>query len=401
MPDTTIIECASIAWENSHSPFTRGSHELARFTVPVGTTLIDLYTDSDWGACGVLITVRFYFASGAVWIAGNINAANDGSGTIHFTRDVSDIGVVSSVGFNVWLSRDVQDDAVSGEICGDFTGPDLIVCAYGTRVQSDTQRTLLIDTAMIDALLLLFPAGAWLVIGFDLLVGLAFVPGTLCSGNPPPFPSFNEGDFILNTSIPNPGSLDKFMQALMSLAWFQYCECIPASGGLPPPTTPPSPVIPDPPDGIPSPPPPVLCNNDDVCAILNDHSRQLRAINSQLAVIRSLLERLQQTHVPFSYRRGATHAGLTGSGTLPVSGILGVSVVITEQPGYLSATMAPVNSWFRFGEISVGTSEGWERRFLITHNPHLSFDIGPAATQLGYLFEPGVEATIVELVPGP
>ncbi len=107
---------------------------------------------------------------------------------------------------------------------------------------------------------------------------------------------------------------------------------------------------------------------------------------------------IQRQKVPFAYVPGTAHTGLTGAGTIAVQGLLGLSVVITAQPGYFSSDMAPVASTFKFGSLSWGTTDGYELRHVVTHNPHLFTGIDGDIAAIGYLFEPGVTATILELL---
>jgi hypothetical protein len=152
------------------------------------------------------------------------------------------------------------------------------------------------------------------------------------------------------------------------------------------------------------PPSPVesfTCDPSNLCANVEQLTLAVTALTQGQRQIANLVQLIQRQHVPFGSIPGMSHTGLTGSGTLSVQGILGLSVTPTVIPGYLSATMAPVNSYYRLGEISLGTAAGWERRMIVTHNPHLFTGIDGDITLVGYLFEPGVTATIQELVREP
>jgi hypothetical protein len=78
-----------------------------------------------------------------------------------------------------------------------------------------------------------------------------------------------------------------------------------------------------------------------------------------------------------------------------------LAVDSTAKPAYLSSDMAPVASWFKLGEISWGTADGWTARRVVTHDPHLFLEIGADVTTCAYLFEPGVTANIRELIREP
>jgi len=129
--------------------------------------------------------------------------------------------------------------------------------------------------------------------------------------------------------------------------------------------------------------------------------RQMTAIAQELAYARRDVQLIQRQHVPFAYVAGTLHTGLSGAGTITVSTILGLSIQTTTMPPYLSSDMAPVQSWFKLGEVSWGTPDGWMARRIVTHNPHLYLDIDGDITEVGYLFEPGVVANILELVREP
>jgi hypothetical protein len=274
-------------------------------------------------------------------------------------------------------------------------------CAYGTQTQGSVVGGVTITTAIIDAAMIAAGWGPWPAAIFDALVGRIMWGGDLCTGAPPPMPTFNNGDFlpILN-GVPNPNSLGKFWTALQGVIWPTICQCTPAPPGSPVPVPFPPPAGPAP-SAAPIAPILVQCDNEDICTILNDMQRQTRAILAQLGSIQSDVRLIQRQHVPFAYVPGTLHSGLSGSGTITVATPLGFVVQSTSIPGYLSSDMAPVPSYFRLGEVSFGTASGWTARRIVTHNPHLFLDIDPDITTVAYLFEPGVTANIQELEREP
>lgn len=121
-------------------------------------------------------------------------------------------------------------------------------------------------------------------------------------------------------------------------------------------------------------------------------------ITGQLNSILQLLTIVQRNLAPFAYVPGASHAGLTGNGTLTIPSCIGVLITMTTIPGWIgSETGAPLE-YFEAGWFSWGNPSGYTAREWISHSPQLSF---PATaeqyTRLGYSLKPGVIATIQEL----
>jgi hypothetical protein len=272
-------------------------------------------------------------------------------------------------------------------------------CTYGTRLKTGVQDVEVVTEAAIAAATVLVPELKWLEIGFGLLTGLTWIPGNVCGSQRPALPTFTSADFIFG-DIPTPGSLAKWWQAWDYINWGVFCECVPATGGAPLPLPPPPPTGTQP-SGVAGAPPPLVCDNSDVCATLDLITQQLNGMSFQLGLIRSDVSLIQRQGVPFAYVAGTLHSGLSGTGTITLTGPLGLVVQTTSMPGYLSSDMAPVASYFKIGELSLGTVDGWASRRIVTHNPHLYVDIGADMTRLGYLFEPGITANIQELVREP
>jgi hypothetical protein len=273
-------------------------------------------------------------------------------------------------------------------------------CAYGSGPQSGTTTGIIITTSIID-LVVTFIGAPWLAIVFDAFIGKIVYTGDLCGGSPPPMPTFTNDDFIGGTpGIPNPGSLGKFWQALQATMWPYFCECTAGPSGSTPPVPFPTPS-PTAPPAAPSGPINIGCDDQDLCTSLNALARQLTAMSGQVAQLRSDVTLIQRQEVPFAYVPGPSFTGLTGSGTLTVQGILGANVAISSSPSWMTSTMAPVASVWKYGEIAFGTSDGWLRRDVITHNPHLLLRVSGAVTRLAYTFEPGVTASIETLLREP
>ena len=95
------------------------------------------------------------------------------------------------------------------------------------------------------------------------------------------------------------------------------------------------------------------------------------------------------------------HGGLSGSGSLAISGLVGIQIDITSPlpPRQLEGT--PPYIW-DLGWMSILTPDGMIEERRITRDtqvwqPHLMNE----ATTLGYFFKEGVVGTITELQPEP
>jgi hypothetical protein len=270
------------------------------------------------------------------------------------------------------------------------TLPATVYCAYGTQKQTGPVSNIPITLDLIATLAGVL-ASPWLILFLIPAVGLNADINVLCSQQRPPVPQLK--DLTQWTA----GDAFNFIQAAI---WTTWCECSPATGGGPAPVTPPVITVPTPPGGA-IVLPPVTCDNGSLCDMLTYIVAQMGSLQQQLAVIGPLVTLIQRQHVPFAYLKGAAHTGLAGAGTFAVHGILGLSLTPTSIPGWLSSDMAPVASYYRLGDVSVGTADGWVRRQVVTHDPHLMLEIPGDVTEVAYRFEPGVVCDIVELVREP
>lgn len=325
------------------------------------------------------------------WATGRVNLDNKYSG-IDFVAHTTSIW--ARVADSVWSDN-------TGTLSASITGP-FDYCAYGTGANPDAQVYTTITATLVDAAVLALGGGVLLVTALDTLIGAPLLLGDLCSSPPPATPVFTDADFIAGTQIWAPGSFDKRMQAFKAGIWHFYCRCTPSpGGGSPDPVDYPLPTPVSGPASGTAPPITVNCDDTAICTLLNQIVRQLTALQLQVTSERSDVQLIQRQKVPFAYVPGTLHTGLTGSGTLAVQGILGLSIDSTSIPSYLSSDMAPVQSWFKLGEVSWGTSDGWQARRVVTHNPHLFLDIDGDVTGVAYDFEPGVVANILELLREP
>jgi hypothetical protein len=153
--------------------------------------------------------------------------------------------------------------------------------------------------------------------------------------------------------------------------------------------TPPS--IPTQPTGFPVPPPWTCTTVGDVCIRLQ-----------QLAEKIDWLIRTQPAPLGvWSVAESTVHSGLTGHGTLTVSGILGVRVLLTTVPASYGSTVGSPTRLLRVGRIDWSTAEGWVGRAALTDTPQAHIPVDPLTTTIGYSLSTGVVATIIELTRGP
>jgi hypothetical protein len=118
----------------------------------------------------------------------------------------------------------------------------------------------------------------------------------------------------------------------------------------------------------------------------------------QLTAMLNLLTLIQRQTAPFAYVPGASHAGLTGDGTLTIPSCIGVLVTMTTVPSWVGIEIGAPLEYREAGWFSWGNPSGYTAREWISHSPQLSFPAGAAQyTRLGYSLSPGVVATIQEL----
>lgn len=123
---------------------------------------------------------------------------------------------------------------------------------------------------------------------------------------------------------------------------------------------------------------------------------------SQLQAILDLVTLIQREAVPFGYVAGTVHAGLSGAGTLAVSGLIGAKVDVTTVPTQLGRAGSAPLEIFDMGYITWGTPDGYPQSIRLEHNPQLSLPARCGAfTTLDYDLHPGVVVTITELKREP
>lgn len=108
---------------------------------------------------------------------------------------------------------------------------------------------------------------------------------------------------------------------------------------------------------------------------------------------------IQRYKVPFAYVRGATHSGLSGSGTITVpSGLIGLEMELTTIPGRVGQESASPDFVFDTGWWSVETVDAVVDERRLRHASQLWFPpFMSSVTKVGYSLTPGVVASLTEL----
>lgn len=121
-----------------------------------------------------------------------------------------------------------------------------------------------------------------------------------------------------------------------------------------------------------------------------------------LSRIEDLLTLVQRQAAPFAYVPGAQHTGLTGAGHINLAAVLGVKVDLTTVPGYTGLQAGDPDTIFEAGWVNFGGSDGYSARTVLHTTPQLIFpNLAGQYTRLGYTLNPGVVATVTELVREP
>jgi hypothetical protein len=397
MPST---DCPTFTFELSKSvehPSTEvEGHEPGTF-VPVGATHFTTQI-IDGGSDGTSTLVRYIFkdASGHWTGTATRSVSSGGTSTVSLSTAVPlgsvtfDFDFGTSGGTPMFVS-------VTAIIA--FTG-SCETCAFGTEPKPGVGATLIASAGIVDLVTLIMDL-PWLGVIYSTFIGELIYTGSVCAGNPAPFPTFTACDLDPFCGLFNPANLDRFRAAWEIGLWYTYCQCKTGPGGSPPPTPPPLPS-PSPPSPAPPPIVPISCDGGDLCNVINHLQQMLDAMNRNIANVTAMVTLIQRQKVPFAYVRGAPTAGLTGNGQLAVQGILGCSVNITGAPSYLGSDMDPTaRSTYFFGWLNLGTPDGWLRKVKLTHAPQVVLDIDGDVTAIEYQLEPGVTASLTPLVREP
>jgi len=270
-------------------------------------------------------------------------------------------------------------------------------CGYGTQIKPGVIETEIVTAALITLVLLPLDL-PFLEVIFGAIVGLTFNTGRLCSSLPPGIPeSYSGARHGIYPVSPSPADTLQFFE---TLAWPEFCECVPAVGPAPPPV-PPDPYIPIPPDPYPFPDPPIVtCSNEDICSTLDIIVRLEQTINAGINQIITMLRQLQGQPAPvLGYHRGRSFAGLSGLGHLSMaSGAVGVRLELTTIPARAGSELGDRTLLYETGWMHVGGPDGFGPRQYITTTPMLIMPIAQGQTTVSYSLTPGVVASVTELL---
>lgn len=114
--------------------------------------------------------------------------------------------------------------------------------------------------------------------------------------------------------------------------------------------------------------------------------------------ILNLVTLQQRQSNPFAYIAGSSHAGLTGSGTIAVQGILGALLNVSGLSHYGRDDGEP-ETYYRIGDLRFGTNDGYSMRIPIDTDSQVIFpESSGVYTVIAYNLEPGVTMTLTELL---
>lgn len=126
------------------------------------------------------------------------------------------------------------------------------------------------------------------------------------------------------------------------------------------------------------------------------------ATQASLDLILKMVTLIQRQSVPFAYLASTAHAGISGSGSLAIQGLLGVKVEVTTLPASLGVSGTSPAEHFDLGFITFGTTDGYPHSIRLEHQVQLMLPARCSVfTTLAYDLHPGVQVTITELLREP
>lgn len=280
---------------------------------------------------------------------------------------------------------------LQGQVSGYFVNQTLSstpACQFGTQPQPSAAATSVITPALVDLVLTALDLEE-LAFLFDVIWYSTLNIGQMCSQLPPAAPPI---DLSLLTASPS-----TIQQLFTALAWPHFCQCV---AGTPTPVPPISPVGPT---NTPWPTQPTFpCADTDVCAALVAMQRQLQALQATLANVWDVSSSVQRYRVPFGYIGGTQHLGLTGEGSISVSRLVGLQIVVTALPVNGKVLQSNPDYFWNLGWISVSDGGGMLQQRRIARQSMTWFpDQMQEASTVGYFLEPDVSISVVELEPEP
>lgn len=110
---------------------------------------------------------------------------------------------------------------------------------------------------------------------------------------------------------------------------------------------------------------------------------------------------IQRQAAAFAYVPGAAHSGLSGNGTITVSGLIGLKIDLTTTPSRLGTVLGDPIALWDAGWVNLGTTDGFGPRQFITSDPTIILPVSGAVTVIGYSIPSDCTVTITELIREP
>jgi hypothetical protein len=146
----------------------------------------------------------------------------------------------------------------------------------------------------------------------------------------------------------------------------------------------------------------VFCNGDAPGGVQSPCCPPDTATQAYLDLILKAVTLIQRQAVPFAYVTSTAHTGLSGAGTIPINGLLGVKVTATTVPANLGVIGTTPAEHFDMGFVTFGTADGYPHSYRLEHSPQLMLPARCSAfTEFAYDLPPGVVITVTELLREP
>lgn len=305
-----------------------------------------------------------------------VRYSNSSAGPWTVLCDQSETGTVGTAGFFNLMPCDLRS-----------VFPTAQPCANGTRLKAGQPLLQVVDNTLLS-LAASVHSNPWVNVLLDIFLGTAVDNGVLCSGPPPSVAS------ISTQILLNPGRAA--LEILYAQLWDSVCECNP---GTPAPTPFPPPPWTQPPDWPASPTYPV--NPTNPCLDLSEVRAKLDQLLRITGSDRDLDTIMQRWKLPFAFVTGPVHSGLTDSGTIPISRLVGLRIAVTDStpagefegnPPYLKdqgwLSVSDGGAMLQETRITRGLQDWYPREMQL-------------ATVFGFFAKEGVTLTITELLTEP
>jgi hypothetical protein len=125
-------------------------------------------------------------------------------------------------------------------------------------------------------------------------------------------------------------------------------------------------------------------------------------LTAMLLQIIGNVQLIQRQLAPFAYVPGTVHSGLSGSGVIGISGLLGCKINVTTIPTQIGREGTAPVEYFDMGFITFGTADGYPQAYRLERAQQLLLPARASAfTDLAYDLHPGVVCDITELLREP